>query len=153
MIVARNEENIYERERVATKNKRKKVTNNKNKKKRSTGNKLKLFTSAIIALLLCMLILFRYANITQNKLEVSELKEKKIQLEKEKEDLNTELDRVKSSIKIEEDAKLKLGMDYPTEDQIVYVSVDDNIIEEESKEESLMVKYFKNVANIVLKIF
>lgn len=153
LIVARNEENIYERERVATKNKRKKVTNNKNKKKRSTGNKLKLFTSAIIALLLCMLILFRYANITQNKLEVSELKEKKIQLEKEKEDLNTELDRVKSSIKIEEDAKLKLGMDYPTEDQIVYVSVDDNIIEEESKEESLMVKYFKNVANIVLKIF
>lgn len=153
MIVARSEETYYERERVAAENRRKQVINNKNNKKKSTRNKLKLFTSAIITLLLCMLVLFRYANITQNRLELSELKEKKIQLEKEKEDLNTELDRVKSSIKIEEDAKLKLGMDYPTEDQIVYVSVDDSIIEEDPKEESLMVKYFKNVANIVLKIF
>lgn len=151
MLVARSQESYcYNQEKVRIKRKRNvKKTNNNN-----TKNKLKLFTSAIIVLLLCMLVLLRYAKITQVRLEITNLQNEKIELKKEREDLKAELDRVKNSIKIEEDAKTKLGMDYPSEDQIAYVFVDDNIDNEEvAKEEPLIVKYFKDVANIVLKIF
>lgn len=151
MLIARSEENYYynpEEKRV----KRKKVI--KKKKKNNIKNKLKLFTSAIIVLLLCMLVLLRYADITKTRLKITKLENEKIELEKEREDLITELDRVKSSIKIEEDARTKLGMDYPTEDQIVYVSIDDTIADNEvAEEELLIVRYFKNIVNIVLKIF
>lgn len=151
MLIARSEENYYynpEEKRA----KRKKVI--KKKKKNNIKNKLKLFTSAIIVLLLCMLVLLRYADITKTRLKITKLENEKIELEKEREDLITELDRVKSSIKIEEDARTKLGMDYPTEDQIVYVSIDDTIADNEvAEEELLIVRYFKNIVNIVLKIF
>lgn len=151
MLVARSQENYcYNQEKVRVKRKRK-ITNKSNN---NIKNKLKLFTSAIIILVLCMFVLLGYADITKTRLEITKLESEKIELEKEREDLTTELDRVKSSIKIEEDAKTKLGMDYPTEDQIVYLSVDDNIDNVDvAKEEPLIVKYFKDVVNIVLKIF
>ncbi|WP_077367841.1 cell division protein FtsL [Anaerosalibacter sp. Marseille-P3206] len=151
MLVARKEE-CYDYSRNKNKVKRKKVVKNKNKSK--VKNKLKLFTSAIIVLLLCMLVLLKYASITKTRLEITKLENEKVKLVKEKEDMITELDRVKNSIKIEEDARTKLGMDYPTKDQIVYVSVNSNIGDEEvAEEELLIVKYFKDIVNIVLKIF
>jgi len=59
------------------------------------------------------------------KLEITEMQQQKIQLQKEKEDLMAELEAIKSLTRIEEEALVKLGMDYPTEDQVVYISVDD----------------------------
>lgn len=151
MLVARSQENYCYNQEVARVKKKSKI---KNRKKNNIKNKLKLFTSATMVLILCMLVLLRYADITKTRLEITKLESEKIELEKEREDLTAELDRVKSSIKIEEDAKTKLGMDYPTEDQIVYVSVEDQIDNiEVAKEELLIVKYFKDVVNIVLKIF
>lgn len=151
MLVARSQENYCYNQEVARVKKKSKI---KNRKKNNIKNKLKLFTSATMVLILCMLVLLRYADITKTRLEITKLESEKIELEKEREDLTAELDRVKSSIKIEEDAKTKLGMDYPTEDQIVYVSVEDQIDNiEVAKEEPLIVKYFKDVVNIVLKIF
>jgi len=151
LLVARKEE-CYDYSRKKNRVKRKKIVKNKSKNK--VKNKLKLFTSAIIVLLLCMLVLLRYANITKTRLEITKLENEKVELEKEKEDLITELDRVKNSIKIEEDARTKLGMDYPAKDQIVYVTVDSNIGDEVvAEEELLIVKYFKDMVNIVLKIF
>ena len=112
---------------------------------------------SVIGLALSLFILFRYANITKMKLEITEIQQQKIQLEKEKEDLLAELESIKSVTRIEEEALVKLGMDYPTEDQIVYVSVDDiplnDEVENGSVEEFGLLGQLKNIVNLVLGLF
>src|SRR5690554_12334 len=104
---------------------------------------------AMVGLILALFILYRYANITKIRLEITELEKQKIELEKEKENLVGELEAIKSSSKIEEDAIIKLGMDYPTEDQVVYVDIDELVFadELEGMKEFFIVKQFKNIVN------
>ncbi|WP_042681473.1 cell division protein FtsL [Anaerosalibacter massiliensis] len=156
MLVAKREENHYYTERNKT---RKPKKNNKNKKNKS-NDKLKFLLCATIILLTCLLILLRYTYITKMRLEVSKLENEKNQLEKEKQEAVAELDRVKSASKIEEDAKVKLGMDYPTDEQVVYVSIDEQGIkdnednkEAKEKDEFFIVGYLKNMMDIILKKF
>ena len=112
---------------------------------------------SVIGLALSLFILFRYANITKMKLEITEIQQQKIQLEKEKEDLLAELESIKSVTRIEEEALVKLGMDYPTEDQIVYVSLDDiplnDEVENGSVKEFGLLGQLKNIVNLVLGLF
>ena len=88
------------------------------------------------------------------KLEITEIQQQKIQLEKEKEDLLAELEAIKSLTRIEEEAVIKLGMDHPTEEQIVYVSVDEFPLNSESNnnsyEEYGLLGQLKNIVNLVL---
>ncbi|SHH62457.1 septum formation initiator family protein [Sporanaerobacter acetigenes] len=157
MLVAKTEENYYYneniRENVRNNNvsERRKNTNIKSNSK----NKLQFIMSAIIALMICLLVLYRYAHITQMRLEITQLESQKIELEKEKQDLLAELDRVKSSSKIEEDAKIKLGMDYPTEEQIVYISMNESVQDDEqvAEEGFFLVQYIKSMMDAVLKLF
>ncbi|HHV26844.1 MAG TPA: hypothetical protein GXX63_06585 [Tissierellia bacterium] len=152
MLVAKREENHYYEERNK---KRKKIKKNS---KNKSNEKLKFLMGATIILLACLFVLLRYTHITQMRLENSKLESQKVELKKEKQDLMAELDRVKSDAKIEEDAKVKLGMDYPSEEQIVYISIDDKANDEDkllgeskSKEDFFIVDYFKNVMNMILK--
>lgn len=66
-----------------------------------------------------------YAGISALQAEVSSLEKTKKQLLSQKADLTAELEGLKASLKIQEEAKYKLGMVYPTVDQIVYLTVDD----------------------------
>jgi len=97
----------------------------KNKTKLNTLVKLACLSCAIIIMITSLFILLRYAKITKIRMDVTELEKQKIELEKTKLDLVADLEGIKSSLKISEDAVYKLGMSYPQEGQIVYVSVDD----------------------------
>lgn len=112
---------------------------------------------SLIGLALSLFILYRYANITKMKLEITEMQQQKIQLQKEKEDLMAELEAIKSLTRIEEEALVKLGMDYPTEDQVVYISVDDLPLNDEKVSESIekydLLGQLKNIVNLVLGLY
>ena len=48
---------------------------------------------------------------------------------------------------------IKLGMVYPTKEQVVYVDVKDMNQLDDAKNEFSLAGYFKNVANLVLGLF
>lgn len=135
--------------------KRKKNIRTTNKKKNNMAvYRLMLMFFAIIGLALSLIILHRYAQITKLKLEITELQAQKIRLEEEKDDLLAELEAIKSSTKIEEDAFTKLGMIYPEEGQVVYVEVEEPIITSENETEDFnLIAVIKNVVNFTLSLF
>ncbi|GFN35962.1 FtsB/FtsL family cell division protein [Tepidimicrobium xylanilyticum] len=124
-------------------------------KKNHARNKLVIISIAMFYLILALFILYRYANITKIRNEITELERYKIQLEQEKEILMAELEGIKSSSRIEENAIFLLGMDYPTQDQIVYVDFEneDFMDEKEDKGKLSLIGEFKNIVNLVLNIF
>lgn len=125
MLVARAELNYYPEENLKINEKtRKRVV--KKKKKSNSLSKLMSISIATIILLTSLFILFRYAKISATRLEITQLERQKNELEKDKMDLIANLEELKSSRKIVEDARYKLGMDYPAEGQIVYISVEEN---------------------------
>lgn len=124
------------------------------KKKKNNLNaliKILFIFTAIIFLVTCLFILTRYAQLTNTRFELTGLEKQKLELEKQKLNLIGDLENVKSSLKISEDAINKLGMTYPAEGQIVYVSVDENIIN--PVEEFSITAQFKKVLNLFTFLF
>lgn len=125
-------EHIYQEEYKENKKNQNKSQNN-NRKDNKKNNKYKALIKllclfvAIIVLSTSLYILFRYATITQIRMEVTELERQKVELEKSKLNLLADLDGVKSSLNISQDAIYKLGMSYPKEGQVIYLSLDDTI--------------------------
>ena len=156
MLVTKKELDYYYPDQVDVEYERPKRSKRTHKKKKSkVSYKLFAIGLAMIGLILSLFILYRYANITKVRQEITELERQKFELEREKEDLITELESIKSSSKIEEEAMIKLGMSYPTEDQIVYINVGDMVMEEEinTKKEFVLVKQLKSIVNLVLGLF
>lgn len=161
MLVAKKELEYFEQEHHKNnyRQPKKKRNNKSNKRPQNNKNykvlyKVLFLVVSFIGLALSLFILYRYANITKMKLEITEIQQQKIQLEKEKEDLLAELEAIKSLTRIEEEAVIKLGMDHPTEEQIVYVSVDEFPLNSESNnnsyEEYGLLGQLKNIVNLVL---
>ncbi|MCF6466503.1 hypothetical protein [Clostridium sp. Cult2] len=155
MLVAKKEFDYYYPEEIDIEKKKTRRRVVTRKKKNKALYRLAIMGIAMIGLLLSLLILYRYANITKLRLEITELEKQKIELEKEKEILVAELETIKSSSKIQEDAMVKLGMDYPSEEQVVYLDIDElsyadklNITEEFS-----IARKFKSIMNLVLSLF
>lgn len=128
MLVARAEYNYYPEEIIEEKpplreNKRKRA----NIKKQSYKNKAKLLTIglSIFVTTFGLFILFGYANITKVGLEINELEHKKVQLESVKLGLIADLEGIKSTRKIADEAMYKLGMVYPKESQVIYITVNE----------------------------
>ncbi|HZK33086.1 MAG TPA: cell division protein FtsL [Tissierellaceae bacterium] len=119
------------------------------KKKNDSGIKILFLFFPVIICSICLLILFRYVNITSVRQEITSLENEVIDLEKDKLNLIGDLEGIKSSKKIAEDASLKLGMDYPTQDQIVYISVNETIAKEKPKYNSRL----KRMLSIVGSMF
>lgn len=105
-------------------------TKKNNKKSRSNaGLKTMLLFSGLIIMGISLFILIRYANITRARMELTQMENQKIELKKTKVDLLAELEGIKSSQNIVDQAVNKLGMNYPEKAQIAYVSVmDDNLV-------------------------
>lgn len=99
------------------------------KRKKAQGGVAFLKVVSILVLLSIFgsaaVMLKGYAGISALQAEVSSLEKTKKQLLSQKADLTAELEGLKASLKIQEEAKYKLGMVYPTVDQIVYLTVDD----------------------------
>jgi len=162
LLVAKRELEYYDDyiyQPVEKEIKRTPKTSKKTQKKKNLKvmYKMALLGLAIVGLALSLLVLYRYANITKMKFEITQIQEQKAQLQKEKEDLMAELEAIKSYSNIEEEAAVKLGMGYPTEDQIVYISVSESPLGEEAHNQSAenynIFSQIKNIVNLVLGFF
>lgn len=154
MVVAKKELEYHYPEEGQLQKEKIRRKNQKRRKKSKSKSKLKAIGISFAGLIICLFILYGYTNITKIRLEINELENHKKELMKEKEALIAELEAVKSSIKVEEEAMIKLGMDYPTEEQVVYIEVDDEIFtKKESHEEVKIVAQFKKIFNVVTSLF
>lgn len=162
LIVAKKEVRDYreyyneEKKQINNKVRNDRQKRRKEIKQKKSKARLRFLTIVVMMFLVCMFILYRYSKITHLSYDVSNLEKEVTELNREKEDLSTELDSLKNVAKIEKDAKLQLGMDYPTEDQIVYLNVNEDIFNEKNVANNTdfsIVKYFKNVVDMVLKFF
>jgi len=121
--------------------------------------KIKAFGLALFTLAVCLGILFGYAQITQIKMEVTKLDKEIAELKKYRTDISLELEKIKESGWIEKEAETKLGMRYPTDEQIVYISVEDNNIQNDKFEESnrkeklAFLNLFSNLTSKISNIF
>lgn len=155
MLVTKRElDNYYEEEIDIIIEKEEKIRNKKRKKAKSSS-KLFAISLAVIILVLCLYILYGYTNITNMRLEISELEKQRYELERDKEDLIAQLETIKSSSTIEENAMVKLGMDYPTEEQLIYLSIDqaDENYDIVAEKEIPIAKQVINIFNFVLGFF
>lgn len=131
-------ENKHPDEQFEIDEERKKKTKNAiaMQKKRNSILKIRYLFVPIVIAGICVSVLFRYVNITQVRQEITSLEYEKEELEKNKINLIGDLESLKSSPKIAEKAKEKLGMDYPTKDQLVYITVEDGLNKSEVVEKS-----------------
>lgn len=157
MLVSRSELSYYPEPEFQEKpkpveQKKKRKVKKQNKKNRSSIKLIYIFMTMIF-LGICLFILSRYADITGIRVDITNLERNKMELEKTKMDLVAELEGIKSSSKITEDAMLKLGMDYPDESQIVYVTVKENTIDDPIKNEFSIKNQIKKAFNKVEELF
>ena len=131
MLVARAELNYYPEQIKEKEYIRKRKIKDENRKVSKNNDKYMVLVKlaclfiAIIILSTSLFILFGYARISNVRMEVTELERHKIELEKNKLNLLADLESVKSSSNISEEAVNKLGMSYPKEGQVIYVSLEE----------------------------
>ena len=142
MVVTKAELNYYPEEVIEEKKLKKQESpkNKKNPKRQGKINpRLKLFGLflSVFIMAFSLFILLGYANISKVSFEINQLENKRNQLESEKAALVADLEGIKSYRRIADEAMHKLGMIYPKEDQVVYVSfgndLDTNSQTEENK--------------------
>ncbi|MGM0396380.1 MAG: septum formation initiator family protein [Bacillota bacterium] len=113
-------EYIMETEQIKV---RKKVV----RKKSYALNRRMYINLAIILLSTSLFILQGYAKITSMRLEITRLENEATELAKFKKDLSGTLEGLKNTTLISEQAKNNLGMIYPEEGQIEYITVNDTV--------------------------
>lgn len=113
----------------------------------ATKSKVKLVALSVVVLGVCLGILLLNAYVSQLKYELLSLNKSKEELIEEKSLLEIKIDKMKQSDWIEQAAISQLGMSYPTQDQIIYVSLDN--INEGVKNELQVGKttFFKSTLN------
>lgn len=122
----------------------------KNKKNTSKANlKMKCIFTAIILLSLSLTILNRYATISRMRMDLNKLETRRTELQREKIDLNGQLEGIKSQYRIGEEAGYSLGMSYPNEGQVVYINVNSIETLEKGKSNNIL----GNIMNNFSKIF
>ena len=157
MLVARSELSYYPVEELEverkqrTPNKKIKQKKVKQKKKSNSFAKLLYLFIPMIILSVSLVVLVRYANITAVRVDITKLERQKVELEKVKMNLLADLEGIKSSEKIAQDAIFKLGMNYPTEGQVIYVSVENSINDyaEEPTVQNQFKKFFGKVLGLL----
>jgi len=151
LLVAKKEVYSYVEDRnvIATKEV-KKIKRRKN----NSLLKVKFFGLALLTLFICLGVLFGYAQITQVKMEVSKLDKEIVELKKHKVDISLELERIKDSGWIEKEAEDRLGMIYPEDEQVIYLSVLDHDINISPREVGMEEKlgFIKLFSNMISKI-
>lgn len=146
MLVAKNEFN-YEPERKEQP-KQKKIIK---KKKVTVINKSMYLGIIAMFVISSFFILNRYVNITQARYEITENQNQLRELELEKIDLQASLEGQKSTTRISESAQKNLGMVYPEEEQIVYVSVDNGV--GDTQDDMNLAQRIKEIFSIFSSIF
>lgn len=96
----------------------------------SAINKQMYLALAISVLITSLFILQGYAKITSVRLDITRLEKEKTELFKVRQELEGNLEGLKNTALIAEQAKTYLGMVYPEEGQISYVAVNDSTFED-----------------------
>lgn len=153
MLVNKLDLDTYQEEEIETIIEEEKRRRKKKRKQENVSSKILAIMLAIIGLVLSIYILHGYTSITKMKLEISDLENTRYLLERDRKDLIAELEYIKNTAKIEENARIKLGMDYPSEEQIVYLNIEnprDEIVVENGFS---ITNQFKNVVNLIIGYF
>ena len=107
------------------KNKSKNNNKGRDKKKFKVKKRIKRITFAVSAISICLINIGVYIKSSELKYDIyylkEELREQEIILENNKDKLNKNI----SISNIEEEAKLRLGMDYPAKSQIEYIQIEE----------------------------
>lgn len=121
MVLARKE-SMYVQEQVEEKQ-QSKVGKSKKTKKNYRFEKILITITLATILVFSILLLTRFMAITEAKHRVNSLQNKIERLEVEKEKLRVEVEKVSRSVWIESEAKSRLDMVYPSQDQMIYINV------------------------------
>lgn len=122
MVVARAEYDYYP-ELIEKQNPKPSL---KNKKTVRKVNKRMYISIVSIFFFTSLFILSGYAKITEARLEITKLEKEVVELQKVKMDLEGDLEGLKNTTTISNEAINSLGMIYPEEGQIVYISIANN---------------------------
>ena len=126
IAIPRREEEI-ERERIEQEERKREYIRKKREKKlrkEQTAFKLKCILLVTVFASISLLVLKGYSNISEMRMNITSLENRKSELSQIKNSLVSEIEEAKGSIEIREKAMYKLSMDYPEEGQIVYLSSD-----------------------------
>jgi cell division protein FtsB len=107
-------------------------------------NRQMYITLAIILLSTSLFILQGYAKITSMRLEITKLENEATELAKLKKDLSGTLEGLKNTTLIGEQAKNSLGMIYPEEGQIEYITVNETV-----SNDSYQITFQDKVRNVI----
>ena len=156
MLVAKKEFEVYpqyeEHEIPRKKNSKDIKENNKKNSKKQLIIKIKLFTFAIVSLLFSLTILFRYTQITQLESDIRKLDQSIVRLNKEKQELEINLEKIYEVKWIEKEAIEKLGMVYPSNKQIIYLSVESEIEEKMNDgQKKFLLRVFDNIKEVFIE--
>ncbi|HZK57278.1 MAG TPA: cell division protein FtsL [Clostridia bacterium] len=96
------------------------------KKEQKNHRFAKIFITSIVGIVFAcsILILTRFTAITEARYNVDSLEKRLEKLETEKTKLRIEVEKVSKSGWIEDEAKTRLQMDYPTTEQVICINVD-----------------------------
>lgn len=119
-------------------------------KKKRVINKKMYFGILILFFISSLFILDRYAGITQTRYDITQLQGQLRELELEKNDLEANLEGLKTTTAISEKAQMNLGMVYPEEDQVVYLAVNNN---ENTQDDMSLAQRIKEIFSIFSTIF
>lgn len=147
MLVAKKEYS-YNPEPIQQPNKKKLI---KTKKSKRVINKTMYFGILLIFFISSLFVLSRYANITQERYEITKLQGHLNELQLEKTELEANLESLKSTTAISEKAQMNLGMVYPDEDQVVYIAVNEN--NENTQDDTSLAQRIKEIFSIFSSIF
>lgn len=94
-------------------------------KKKSSVNKRMYIFLTLAFFITSLFILNGYATITAMRIEINKLEKERTELIRVRQDLKGELEGLKNSAVISEKASNALGMIYPQEGQVSYVTIND----------------------------
>ncbi|MFZ5965854.1 MAG: hypothetical protein ACOYVK_01570 [Bacillota bacterium] len=123
MLVAQRKYYDYTYEKNTAEQNQEKIKTKEKKRKVSVFQKLQVFFSVSILGALCIGVLLGYVQVTETKYRLHNMENEMKQLENQIENLKVKVEMVKRSDLVEEKAKNLLGMQYPTKEQMIFLTI------------------------------
>src|SRR5699024_29823 len=123
--------------KVVRKNNNKYILNKKKAKKKKNFRILCYVITSGLLVASLIVSLIGYTNLNQMNKEILKMKKEVSELEANRDYLLMQLEPYKSTQRVEDIARISLGMDYPTQDQLLYLeSEEDTKLAEKNKDEN-----------------
>ncbi|NMB09254.1 MAG: cell division protein FtsL [Tissierellia bacterium] len=128
---------VHKNIKVVRKNNNKYILNKKKAKKKKNFRILCYVITSGLLVASLIVSLIGYTNLNQMNKEILKMKKEVSELEANRDYLLMQLEPYKSTQRVEDIARISLGMDYPTQDQLLYLeSEEDTKLAEKNKDEN-----------------